>query len=296
MTTLNVLAEETLNDHLLTSSVPRRNTLAAAVDDSETTVQLTNAEPHLAAGDRLSIGFEDCYVVSYSSNGNTATVIRGQFGSTAVAHALNDIIIINPEFPHSTILRQFNRELASLSGEGLFQEKTFTFTFNSSIFAYNFPSYAASDYLRLIDIRVEARGPSKLWPQIPGEILTGMPAEDFTDGACVELSAPGISGRPVLVRYRAGFTELATDDGDNDVATVSGLSPEAEAILPVGAAIRIISGREIKRTRPDIQTNTRRQEEVPVGGSLQSVASLVKIRKEMINQERRRLNRHPTYL
>jgi hypothetical protein len=66
--------------------------LATSLDLTAATISLTAAPP-FSAGQAIQIGAELMTVLSVNTTLNTCTVIRGQLGSTATAHAAQDLVL-----------------------------------------------------------------------------------------------------------------------------------------------------------------------------------------------------------
>jgi hypothetical protein len=59
----------------------------------------------------------------------------------------------------------------------------------------------------------------------------------------------------------------------------------------LGAQIRVMAGREVKRNFTESQGDTRRAEEVPAGAVGGSILNLQRLRRDRIQAEAARLNR-----
>jgi len=67
--------------------------------------------------------------------------------------------------------------------------------------------------------------------------------------------------------------------------------------VTLGAQIRLMSPREIKRNFTESQGDTRRADEVPAGSVAGSVSNLLRLRRDRIQAEAARLARaYPTFL
>ena len=78
--------------------------------------------------------------------------------------------------------------------------------------------------------------------------------------------------------------------------STTGLQASAYDLPPLGAAIRLMSGREIKRNFTETQGDSRRATEVPAGAVQQSSTGLKLLRAQRIVAECARLNSlYPIY-
>jgi hypothetical protein len=103
----------------------------------------------------------------------------------------------------------------------------------------------------------------------------------------MQLFEPAYPGYNLRVVYRSLLTMPTTT-----LANVSstGLLPSAQDLPPIGAAIRLMSGREIKRNFTEGQGDTRRASEVPPGAIMQSSRNLQILRQQRIAAEAARLD------
>jgi hypothetical protein len=121
-----------------------------------------------------------------------------------------------------------------------------------------------------------------------------MPTKDFGSGMALQFDQ-GVRQGDLRVTYRAPFTKFTTE---SDNVQMNGGYPEsAEDILVVGAQIRLIAPREIKRNFTESQGDTRRADEVAMGSVANSTAGLIRLRRDRIQAEAARLARaYPTFL
>jgi hypothetical protein len=83
----------------------------------------------------------------------------------------------------------------------------------------------------------------------------------------------------------------------DDIQQVCGFPLSAEDILILGAQIRLMAPREIKRNFTESQGDTRRSDEVPAGAITNSVNGLIRIRRDRIIAEAMKLDsQHPVFL
>lgn len=294
MTTFQNAIDET-RDHLMTGLPDRVNVLDANIDadPASTLITFQYTPEAINTGTRLSIGLEEMHVVSGS--GNTATVIRAFNGTSATAHNSGDVIRINPQFTDAKIARQLNRCLEALSGEGLFWVDDVSFTFIPSVAGYDLAMPGVLDIWR---VRYDVPGPRRDWPVLRPQdyYFDQHPDEtDFPNGTQLVLRQGGSAGREVRVSYKRSFTTL-TDLSDTLEGTAH-LHSTAHEIPPMGAAFRLATGREIKRSFLNRQPEPRRQQEVPPGSANQSMRPLVESYYNAIDRETKVLHqRYPTQL
>jgi hypothetical protein len=290
MTTFQDLIEETRH-HLMTGQQDKINTLAVLVNDSTDTIPLTYELRGIAPGVTLSCELEEMHVVDAGSTlpGSSCTVIRGVNGSTPAEHAANTIVRLGAQFTDYRIGKYVNEALDDISAEGLFRIDSVEFDYNPSQQGYNLIAPGLIDIWR---IKYKTPGPAKNWPVIPAEmwqIDRDASTTDFANGVQLLIQDGGYSGHPIRVSYRRGYDHLTL--AADDVLVVSHLHNEAHSIPPLGAAITLLGGREVKRSFLNRQPEPRRQQEVPPGAANQAMLPLVKRYEDRIRKEKRRLRR-----
>lgn len=278
---------------LLSGVVEERNRLDGAVTATQTTI-ITEFEPGpIRKGTVIEVDSELMYVWAVSSGTRTVTVERGFNGTVAATHLDNAIVTSNPRFPRAQILEAFNDDLDDLStpANGLYRVRTVDFPFNGSDRMVNLPS--TNDVIDIIDVRI--RYTEDDYPAIRRyQLVRNLPTKDFPSGTALTINEETRSG-DVRVTYKAPFTRMSRES--DDVQAVSGLPVSAEDILIMGAQIRLMTPREIKRNFTESQGDTRRAQEVPAGAIANSINSLIRLRRERIMAEATKLDsKYPIYL
>ncbi len=225
-----------------------------------------------------------------NAGSKTATVSRGDFGSTAHTHTTGATVAVNSRFTDAQILRAVNRELQSLSSpaNGLYRMRTVDLTYNAGVDGYDLT--AVTDLISVYGIRYAAVGPDIEYPWIDRNLwehARNLDTAVFPSGQAIFIRAAVDPGRKMRVWYRAPFTPLAAMT--DDVTAVSGLHAEAHDILGLGAAIQLTAGREVRRNFDETQGDTRRAQEVPAGANLGANRGLMGQRLVRIREEAARL-------
>jgi hypothetical protein len=290
MTTIQDLIERT-RQHVMTGMPDRINVLDASINDTVTTLNLRYELLGVADGSRLCIGTEEMHVLSKTGTAahSEVTVIRGLNGSTRAAHTAGDIVRLNPHFSDYMILTSLNECILGLSGDGLYQVKPFTFTFTPSKAGYEI---TAADFLDAYKLTYDTPGPLNNWPSISRQMWSidrSASVADFPSGKAIFLRVPGASGFPMKLSYKAGFT--TTTDVSAEVTAATGLPLSSYDVPPLGAAIRLCFGRDIKRSFLAQQPEPRRQEEVPPGSGQQAIQTIIKWYYNAIDREIKLLHR-----
>jgi len=275
-----------VNSELLAGTVEERNKLAASTDSSQTDIEMTYSLGSLRDNTVFQIGTELMYVWEVNTTSKTATVDRGYGGTTAAAHTIGDIVTVSPRFPRHQILNGLNADLADLSSpmNGLFQMKTVDVSYNGSDRMVNLTG--VTEIIDLYDVRYRYLNDD--YPIVRNvRLLRDMPVSDFASGFVLAFDAPVRAGS-VRVLYKAPYTAFATEA---DTVAGAGGTASLDDLLILGAQIRVMAGREVKRNFTESQGDTRRAEEVPAGAVGGSILNLQRLRRDRIQAEAARLNR-----
>jgi len=277
-------------DLLLTDYVEEQATLGAALNASETVVSFalpSATVPGVVAGATIEVGTELMYVFSVTSG--AATVRRGYKGSEASSHAIGSLVTVNPKFPAYQILDALNHELRDLSSpqHGLFQIKTVEVTFNAAQDGYDLTG-VTDDILSVYQVTYSDPGSEASEPSITEfSLRRDRNTSSFPSGYGLILHSDAWPGETVRVLYKTGFSTLT--DSTTALST-TGLHAEGYDLPVLGAALRLMSSRPIRREFLDEQGSSRMAEEVPPGAVSASMRDLRGLRLERINAEATRLN------
>lgn len=289
MTTAGNLIDRTVQN-LLSGTVEERNKLASGINSSATTVTALYALGSLSEQTVFEIGSELFYVWDVDTANKSLTVDRGYGGTTAASHSTSDVITVNPKFPRWQVLQALNDELADLSSpmNGLFQMKTVDISYNGSDRMVNLTS--VSNIIDIYDVRLRYLADD--YPIIRNvRLLRNMPTSDFASGNVLAFDDDIRSGT-VRVLYKGAY-DAFTDESTTVSST--GASAQLEDLLVLGAQIRMLASREVKRNFTEAQGDTRRADEVPAGAVANSMTALMRLRRDRIQAEAARLTRqYPT--
>lgn len=242
----------------------------------------------------ISVGTSTFYVWEASTTLKTAVIQAGWDGTADQDWPAGTIVRVAPRFTDAQILRAINEEINDLSSpsNGLFQIGTTELTYDSALVGYDLS--LAPNMISPIELRVENPGSFKEWTRIPSHkfrIVKGAPTgeEGFESGMALFLYDmwAGATGDRLHLTYRKGFNNLS-NSFSTKIAT--GLPASAWDIPPIGAAISLMAGREIKRSFVESQGDSRRATEVGAGASAQSVNALRLLRQQRITAEKQRLD------
>lgn len=284
MTTTADLINDT-RQHLQALSRDELNRLNGAITNSASTLTVEFAAGGIQRGALLSIDLEVIHVWSVAVL--TATVQRGMMGSTGASHADDALVYVNPRFTDFQILRALNAELASYSSPrfGLFQTKTVEITGSAGKVGYDLT--AVTDLIDVIEVRWKGYEVGD-WPLVTRYTVSrDMNTSEFASGLALLTYEDLGPGRTLRVRYKAPYTPLSTL-ADN-VLTTAGLHAGAHDIPPLGAAARLLAGREARRASYDAQPESRQAGDVPGGLNRQAAGGLLGLRDMRLREEAARL-------
>jgi hypothetical protein len=278
----------TTRSYLMSGFVENRNQLANAYVAGSGTLVFKYSPDGIRSGARLSIGTNTFYV--WSVSGQTATVSAAEDGSTDVAAPINSLVRVSPRFTDDEIWKMLTADLADLSSpsSGLFGIGTIDLTYNAIVNGYDLTSIA-QDMISIYEVKYLTPGPQLDNPRIHTagwRLNRNAISSQFPSGMSLQLFEPAYPGYNLRIVYRKYFSMPTTP-----LANVSstGLLPSAYDLPPVGAAIRLMAGREIKRNFTESQGDTRRATEVGPGAVMQSSRNLQILRQQRITAESARL-------
>ena len=279
----------TTRSYLMSGYTENRNQLAQAYTAGGTTLTFKHALNGIREGARLSIGTNTFYV--WSVSGQVATVSPGEDGSVDANAPVNSLVRVSPRFTDDEIWKALSADLADLSSPaaGLFGIGTVDLTYNAIVNGYDLTSIA-QDMTSIYEVKYLTPGPQLDNPRIHTtgwRLNRNAITTQFPSGMSLQLFEPAYPGYNLRVVYRKYFT-MPTTTNANVAST--GLLPSAYDLPPLGAAIRLMSGREIKRNFTESQGDTRRATEVAAGAIMQSPRNLQILRQQRITAESARLD------
>lgn len=280
--TSDVIAEA--RRFLLASGRQEMNRLTTTMNTSVTSVVFDFAAGSIAAGALIAIDLE--LILVWSVTSQTATVQRAMHGSVAAAHTAGAVITVNPIVSDFWVFAEINNELASLSSPatGLYRVKTVTATATVAS-SYNL----AADVIDVLTVQWNDYGPSLDWPRLRRwDVLTNQDTSVFASGTALQLYTAPPPGRTLRITYSAPFGALATLA--DDVQTTTGLPASANDIPAIGAAARLLTAREARRSVLDAQPESRQAQDVPPGTARSAAAQLFALRDRRVKEESARLS------
>lgn len=273
-------AVEAARNWLLPLTRERLNVLAEPVDAVATGLTFTDTNGPIVEGVTLGIDYEVAYVRAVPTS-TTATVLRGQRGTTAAAHTAGAVVEVRPRFPRGLILAKLIDELRGWPPD-LYRVLVTPVTATAGIRTL---STGLTQDTEVVDIL-------NAWiPGPAGDTTASVARLGFRSsrsgsaelGGTVALvldeAAPYAAS--VYVEYAAPF-DLTALTGATDLIADVGLAPSQLELAYLGAARRCIT--EMPRTDTAAQSESRLAEDVAPG-------QITSIREDLDKQYAKVLNR-----
>ena len=292
MSTVGTVVDRTIRQ-LMSGTVEERNKVSSAITATATSVTFQYDLGGMRPGGVIQIDAELMYIWEVSSGTKTIVVERAWNGTTIASHVSGSIAIVDPKFPRSQIIEAINAELDDLSSpmNGLFQIKTMEVNYNGVWSMINLPT---TD--KIIDlVSVSLRYLATDYPKIRRcRLIRDLPNDDFNSGYGIRFDEQVRAGRMIIV-YKTPFINVSSET--QNLQNIAGVPSSCEDILIMGAQIRLVSPREVKRNFTESQGDTRRAEEVPTGSVSSSINNIIRMRRDRITSEAAKLARqYPTFL
>lgn len=287
MTTLNDLINET-RTHLYAGQAPEANRLNGLIGATDTTLTTLYA-PGSAAQQGCVLAIDLEHIRVWDSAGSVLTIERGVDGTTPTVHSNLSYIEVQPKFSPFMIQRAINEELDELASpwNGLYAVQDLEVTYNPAVSGYDLTDVNTAvpvtpgNVLAIQELRYKIPGPTKHLPAIRHfDVTRNVPQIDYPSGMALLLYESAFPGLPIHIRYRSRFQHLQSLS--DDAQTLALLPPEANGIVPLGAACTLMAGREVKRNFTESTPDPLQLELVTGGQVLNSYKGLMLLRQQRI--------------
>jgi hypothetical protein len=258
---------------------------------------VANSAAAIALGATLAVDLEVFYVTGYDSGTGVVDVVPGYQGSIPADHTAGVLVWINPKFTAFDVATAINDDLADLSSpdNAVFQVGVSAFTYNPTYMGYDLGAPTMDppfpdNFIDILVMRYRIPTPTHNFPLLANWALSRNVTDPiFPSGNGVILYESAYPGMPVYVTW---FAPLGQFENLSDiVVTTTGLQPSAIDLPPLGAAIRLVEGREVKRNFIESQPDPRRAQDVPPGAVLNSTRGWIARRQSRIDAESDRIKR-----
>lgn len=214
---------------------PAFDTLAAGIDDNDLTLTTNGLQDYIPQG-IIEIGSEAIYTRESETSTAVDLATRGYRGTTAAAHAIGDIILIQPEWLRDDVLDAISEVIGSLFSLGLYRIVSTTALTPSTTGPVELPA-GAKDVLSIV---VRPNASSNWVPLRPGkdyEVLR------VTDPPLLQMRTA--HGWAMTLNYSTDFTK-PTSEAD-DLTTVCGVPDTLVPHIPMAVAAILLRGRELPK-------------------------------------------------
>lgn len=270
--------------HFMSTHRDEKNKLSGALGVNATSIVFNYDLGGIKPGARVTIDLEDYHIWETNEGTKTAIVEPAQYGSASTTHATGTMATVNGIITDREILDAINAELSDMvsPGNGLFRVGKINLTAKVGTQGYDLTG-VTTDFIDVIEIRWKTTGSSKYWPLLKrGQdwmLSRDMDTGEFASGNVVLLFNVPPDGQTMRVRYRQRYGTFAALT--TTLASV-GLQDFAADIPPLGAAMRLASGREVARNFFEVQGDTRRAAEVPPGAQIGAIRNLAALKAQRI--------------
>lgn len=283
MSSVDQLTDRVLNVWLEGTFRAQYNQLLLGIGASDTTLQTVAQLAELAKGSFLSIDNELLLVTDRDTDTNTLTVLRGMRGTAPASHLAGALIEANPRFPRWLVRDTLRRELLSWPESlcGVFGFDVGLIAMQSQVNLAAFVPLGLI-FTRVLGIKRESLDTTDdRWRPVDGW--------DFNRGRQkLQLRQPVDQVTTLHIDMGILFnTALWTASAD--LESVIGLQESQEEILEVGAAARLLTGRQSVRLFPEAQAQSREGTEVTEVGMARLGQSYQALRDLYLAREVQRL-------
>ena len=290
-------------------------TSALTADTADVTVAYSNdyitteEEDALGAGAFIEINQELMLVVSLNTAAETLTVKRAARGTTLAAHSIDDEIKINPPYPRKVVYDAVVDQIKNLFPT-LFAVETVNVTSGSGyVLLGSYDAPGTHNYLvsvlkaisQYTDFTSGSDQTGVLFRPVAVEMIQLPNPFTYTDNNGTERTITYSSGpnqvnalqfysidqgHTCYITFKKKFVEPTSEA---TTLTTVGLEDEYEAIIMVGVAAQMMSGRDIPMATQNYITESLAAQAFPTGSATNIRNSLLQYQQILITQARKYL-------
>lgn len=272
--------------------------LTAPMTPTDVTFQVDPSTAKLVSRGLVQINNELILVTSFNAQTGLVTVAantngRGVENTTADNHSINDIVIMDPDYPRQRITEAINQTIQATYPD-LYVMEEFDFPKVAARYEYQMPA-DSEDILR---VTCDTIGPSRIkfpaqsWrynPQAQNDPTAGL-----TTGKSIQIMDQIVPGRDIHVVYTTKPGVLVNDT--DDYLTVVGYPERTIDMIQYGAVARLLSGVESARLQQKAVEATERAPLVPTGAASNASQYFWNMYQKRMNEEMDRLHQlFPSY-
>jgi hypothetical protein len=281
--------------HLATVEAAPLNVLSVAVGLSDLTAVMRYELGDIEDNVYIAIDDEILYVWN-TDDDRTVTVSRGMLGTSAAAHAVDAIVESPTRFPKPVIKDALQEEVRSWP-DSIFRVSSVVGNrvLGTSIIDLGLDN---DDLICVLGVdqgpRLTTTSFEDRWSAAKFRLMRMSVAEGVESETAIQITGDyEQTDRTVNVLVGLRFEADTADDGDN-VVTEWGVPRTALDIIPFGAAVRLLMGREAVRTEADALMESRVAEQIPPQYLTQTAVAFQRLRDRRLDQEAMRLRgRYP---
>ena len=273
-------------------------TLTASCDADDTTIMVDPETVTNISRGLIEVGDELMLVKKYDRATGTVTLLpgasgRGAEGTTAQAHAVNDIVTDDPMYPTARVKEAINDTiLGTFPDLWVFGD----FEFNKIAARYEYP--VPVDVEDVYKVTVNTIGPSAVW--FPLSSWRFNPDASTTPGQVFPTPTPTgktiqimrdfiVPGRTIRVEYIKKPNTLTV--GSQDFSTTTGYPDRYIDLITYGACWRLLPAYESARLQQQAIEATERAPLVPTGAGSNASKYYMALYQQRLAEERTRLQR-----
>ena len=300
------------NDDIQSFSILRGAMLADATDetvDYESDYLTSEEEDLLEPGAVVEVNRELMLVTALNTSAEQLTVKRAFRGTTLAAHAVDDVMRLNPVFPRNTVYDavcdQINNLFPTLFAVDVQQITASTgYTLIGSYDSPGTHNYIVSVMKAIsqyTDFSAGSDSTGVVFAPVVCQLVELPNPFTYTDSNGVERTLTYSSGPSVVNALQfsnisAGHTTFVTfkkkfiePTAESDTLASIGLEKEYEPIIMAGVAAQMISGRDIPAATAENITQSMQAQSFPVNSASSIRNSLVQYQRLLIEQARKYL-------
>ena len=281
--TVGYLIDRTF-DLLLGSAREERNQLSTDIDNKQTTFTVNYDLGSLRRGTYLAIDDEVMYVwdAVAGSGVSTVKVQRGDKGTTPDVHSAGALIQVNPYFTRHAVRQAVQDDIRSWQPQ-VFQVKTVDISGQNYIRGYDFGT--TDMVLSVFSVKISpdtmiAVSSDQNWPDVRFRFDPAAEPTIFPSGQSLTLvSGLGMYDTPrsLRVTYATPINVDSTFSDGDQLGAMGIMSTEVD-IPPFGAAWRLMSGREVRRSLTEAQGQVADLTNVPGGYQIKASSEFKQFR------------------
>jgi hypothetical protein len=272
--------------------------LSSAMTASDTSFSVDTSVANKISRGLIEIGNELILVNTFNSATGLVTIAagtngRGRENTTPATHSINDIVVMDPDYPRQRITEAINDTIQATYPD-LYVMQSFQFAKAAARYEYDMPA-DSEDVFR---VTVDTIGPSRVWfpsqswrynPQASTD-----PIDGSSTGKSLQIMDFIVPGRQIRVMY-SKKPNVFTDDSQ-DYETTVGYPERTVDMIMYGAVARLLSGVESARLQQKSVESTERAPLVPTGAASNASQYFWNMYQKRMNEEVDRLHQlFPTY-